>query len=299
VTSKIALCSLIAMRTCLAIAAWLLLGGRALAQSPNPAEDAFEKGRLLAQATLYARACAAFELSQRLDPQFGTLFNLAGCYVNTGKIATAWTLYKGLSRSDINAERRLVAAELVTQLGPQVPTVRVRVPLDQQSSDLRVFVGGTEVTSLLDVDIPFDAGRYVILATRPGYAVVRRDLDLKAKQVATVDVMFEREPVPIPGALRRPGRGAAVGKVMIATSAGLVAFGLVAGWRWYVNDAASPEVSNHATGWATTSAVSLLLGITDAVVGVNVLINARRSHRVRAAPVVGAGTAALTVSGAF
>jgi hypothetical protein len=287
------------MRTRLAIAVWLLFGGSALAQSPNPAEEAFEKGRQLAQAELYDRACAAFELSQRLDPQFGTLFNLAGCYTDTGKIAKAWILYKELSRSDTNAERRSLAAKLATQLGPQVPTVRVRVPLDQQSSDLRVFVGGTEVTSLLDVGIPFDAGRYVILATLPGYAVSRRELDLKAKQVATVDVVLERAPAVIPAASRPHGEEITAGKVMIATGAGLVAFGLVAGWRWYVNDGASPPASDRATTWFGTSVGSLLLGIADTAVGVDLFISARRSHRLRAAPVAGAGTAALAVSGAF
>src|SRR6185436_20903323 len=104
------------MRAVIAIAILLALGGEGRAQSAKAAEEAFEKGRKLMAARSYADACAAFELSQRLDPQYGTQFNLAGCYAELGKIATAWKLYSELAGSDKNATRRARAGELAAQL---------------------------------------------------------------------------------------------------------------------------------------------------------------------------------------
>ena len=77
------------MRVVIATAIVLGLGGVARAQSVKAAEEAFEKGRELMEAKSYADACAAFELSQRLDPQYGTQYNLAGCYAAQDKIVAA------------------------------------------------------------------------------------------------------------------------------------------------------------------------------------------------------------------
>jgi len=294
--------SLIAMRLPIAIAAWLLLGAEALAQPPSPAEEAFEKGRLLTEAARHAQACAAFELSQRLDPQFGTLYNLAECYVNTGKIATAWRLYRELSLSDSNAERRSSSAELATKLEPRVSKVRVRVPVEQQSSDLRVFVGTTEVTSLLDVEIPFDAGRYVVFAVRTGYPLFRREIDLKSEQVSSVDVVLERKPVSN-SVESEPSASGIKAKITLGAGVGLLGFAAFAGWRWYVNknagDLGSSASADRAAHWGLISRISLMCGLGTSVVGSALLFKSSESRPVRVAPAVGSGSASLVVSGVF
>ena len=53
----------------------------------------FDRGRELLKQHSYQEACAAFENSQQLDPQFGTLYNLAECSTQLGKLATAWLAY--------------------------------------------------------------------------------------------------------------------------------------------------------------------------------------------------------------
>ena len=288
------------MRAGMAIAVWLSIPGPAVAQSSSPAEEAFEKGRLLADRGHHDRACAAFELSQRLDPQFGTLFNLAGCYASSGKIATAWSLYRDLGRSDSNPERRSRAAELAAELSTRVPTIQVRVPAEQRSPELRVFIGPIEVTWLLDVEIPFDVGRHVISASLPGYLPFRREIDLQSK--VSLDVTLVPELAPVPSVWVRPKKRSA-DKITLAAGGGLVAFGLVAGWRWYVNDSASDEMSSGTSAradlWAVISTVSLVAGAGTAVVGGALLIQSRKPREVRVAPAAGAGAASLVVSGAF
>jgi hypothetical protein len=289
------------MRAGMAIAVWLSIPGLAVAQSSSPAEEAFEKGRLFADRGHPDRACAAFELSQRLDPQFGTLFNLAGCYASIGKIATAWSLYRGLARSDSNAERRSRAVELAAELSTRVPTIQVRVPAEQRSPELRVFVGPIEVTWLLDVEIPCDAGRHVISASLPGYLPFRREIDLQSK--ASVDVMFEREPAPLSGGGVRANKTRSAGKITLAAGVGLVAIGLVAGWRWYVNDPdfhdTSSASSTRANEWAMISAFSLVSGVGATAFGGVLMIQSRKPREVRVAPAAGAGAVSLVVSGAF
>jgi hypothetical protein len=251
------------------------------------------------EANLHAQACAAFELSQRLDPQLGTKFNLAGCYVHLGKIATAWQLYKELSRSDSNAQRRAEAARLVTELEPRVPKVRVRARGDQLSPDLRVFVGSTEVTSLLDADIPFDPGRHVISASSPGYLRFRREIAVQAEEAASVEVSLHREPAPSSEPVVPPKRSARriAGTIMLATGTGLAAFGAVAGWRWHVN--AEAGESDRATAWAAVSGLALASGVTGAIVGGSLLTAPSSSGALHVAPAVGSSSASLLVNGAF
>lgn len=296
------------MRACIAVVVGLTSEQVAQAESQppasqNPAEAAFEKGRLLVESGFYEQACAAFKLSQRLDPQFGTLFNLAGCYVLMGKIATAWQLYKELSRSDSKAQRREEATRLATELEPRIPRVQVGVRIDQQSPALRVFVGDTEVTSLLDVDIPFDPGHYILLANSPGYPSFRRRIYVHPEQGASVIVELEREPEPIAEpAVSEPASSRVGAKIMFATGVGLMGFGAFAGWRWYANKelgAVDDDARARASLWAGTTALSFVLGMGGISIGGVLLAAPRRSQALRVAPAVGSDAASVLVNGTF
>jgi hypothetical protein len=66
-----------------AIAVCVVIGSAGAARAGGPeaaaAEEAFDKGREQMKAGLYEEACASFDQSERLDPQIGTLYNLASC----------------------------------------------------------------------------------------------------------------------------------------------------------------------------------------------------------------------------
>jgi len=95
----------------------LAIGSPARAQpSVASATAQFDRGRVLMKEKKYGEACAAFELSHKLDPQSGTLYNLADCYTHTGKLASAWAAYRDLAQRDANLPRRKQSAKLAAAL---------------------------------------------------------------------------------------------------------------------------------------------------------------------------------------
>ena len=131
------------------------------------AEDTFASGRELMKQGKYAAACAAFEQSQRLDPQFGTQYNLAGCYDKLGKIATAWNLYREIVRRDSNSVRKAKAGELAEALAGRVP--RLKLVLSQKPDGVQVVLNGADASALIGAETPVDFGRYTVTATAAGY----------------------------------------------------------------------------------------------------------------------------------
>lgn len=148
--------------------------GSAHAQ-PRPASPAssaagalFDKGRQYLAAGKYAEAGAAFERSQQLDPQLGTLFNLATCHAHLGKLATAWGEFHDIAQRDPNRTRRATAAREADRLAPRLP--RLVIKLDPPVADATVTSNDVDVGALLGVESPVDLGDYAIVARAPGYA---------------------------------------------------------------------------------------------------------------------------------
>jgi len=150
----------------------------ALAQSLAKAADAtFQLGRKLMKEQQYLAACNAFEQSQRLDPLAGTQYNLANCYVEIGKLATAQTMYRELLRTDKNVQRRADVAERMTQMAPRVP--RLKLSLIGRPTDVNVLMNGQDVNALVGIEVPLDFGIYTIVAGAPGYADWRKSVEVK------------------------------------------------------------------------------------------------------------------------
>src|ERR1051325_9814246 len=94
------------------IAVSLLVCGVAAAQPSDStalAEQLFNEGRALAKANNWTAACPKFEQSLRYDPALGTRLNLATCYEKTGRLASAWSLYResaGFAAKEGGTKRR-------------------------------------------------------------------------------------------------------------------------------------------------------------------------------------------------
>jgi hypothetical protein len=141
--------------------------GVAQAQNKAAGEAAFQKAKKLQADGKMAEACDAFEQSQKLDAQLGTQYNLARCWENLGKLASAWGEYTELAAKDTNPGRRADSEKRVKALAPRLDklalTVKARTP------GLAISRDGTDVTLLVDVDTPIDPGTYVFKATAQGY----------------------------------------------------------------------------------------------------------------------------------
>jgi tetratricopeptide (TPR) repeat protein len=132
----------------------------------NPADDAFKKGRELRKQQKWAEACAAFEESQRLDPQLGTQFNIAECDAKLGKLATALALYKEIAKRDTNATRKAAATDLAQKLEPRVP--KLQIQLAPKVAGVTVTINGTPASEPSAAQL-VDFGSYEIVATAPGF----------------------------------------------------------------------------------------------------------------------------------
>jgi tetratricopeptide (TPR) repeat protein len=162
--------------------------------APNKAaEETFARGRELLKQGKYAAACAEFEQSQRLDPQLGTQYNLAGCYDQLGKLATALTLYREIVRRDANAARKAKASESARALELRVP--RLKLVLPQRPEGLRVIMNGADASGLIGVDTPIDFGRYTVTATAAGYRTWHKTVEI-AQDGRVVSVVIDLQRAP-------------------------------------------------------------------------------------------------------
>ena len=172
----------------LVVAAILVAGTSAYAQSQKTAAAfAFKKGKELMNAGKVAEACDAFEQSEKLDPQLGTQYNLARCFEQQGRLASAWINYTELAAKDTNAGRRADADKRAQSLEPKLTKMLVRATRAPKGTT--VTLDGVDVTMLIGVESPIDAGAHTIVATPPSGAPWSAQIEFAGEgRTVTVDV---------------------------------------------------------------------------------------------------------------
>lgn len=198
--------------------AWSLIFGTSLLVVEAPAkaqssptstvaEDLFHRGKEKMYAKAFAEACPLLAESYRLAPAGGTLQNLAICYEETGKWASAYVSFqslKAMSSGDRpRPERVALAQEHLATLGPRVSRTRVRLPATVQS--VEVTIDGVRLSdAVLAAGIPVDPGKHELVAQASGRTtykttfevpVAGKELDLvipelaQSKSSATADAL--------------------------------------------------------------------------------------------------------------
>lgn len=255
------------------------IGGQAIASPAAPAEAAFETGMTLMDQGDYAGACVSFELSQRLDPRYGTELNLAVCYVRLNKFYAGWKLYRDVAAGDRDRQRAARAARAAREIWPRIPKLRLRALT--RDSGLRVTVDAVDMTALVDSDIPLEVGDHVIEASLSGKRSIHQEMVLESGEDRAVDLAFEPGP-PAPRdtplvAVPRPTSSARTSWswVVIGSGGALVASGLAAGWHartlnHRAHDAcqigqcddpvSANNVHNSAVNWGNFATVTVALG---------------------------------------
>jgi len=182
----------------LALAALTASAERARAAEPTAADRAaaealFRDARKLMRSKDYATACRKLEESQRLDPQGGTLLNLAVCHAREGRTASAWVEFQEAMEVARQAKRndrvRLAKREL-KQLEKQLSRLTIEVPEASRLSGLTVHRGmDTLGEGAWGTAVPVDPETEIALEVEaPGYESWKLTVSLRPEEQKTVVV---------------------------------------------------------------------------------------------------------------
>jgi len=316
------------------VASVVVAASPAFAQSPQ-ATELFKEGRDLMKAGHYVEACSKFAQSQDMDPQLGTLFNLAQCDEKIGKLATALALYREVVAKDSNAKRKAMAAEFQSKLEPKVPKLVVQVA--KPPASLVVTLDGPTGAKPIDANLPIeiDLGEYTVIARADGFrelsTKIQIDTEGETKTVPinlalvhgeeSVQVVKPQPPQPKdepPAEIAPVSHRARNGKLVLigggALVVGGVVFGALAQGAW--NDAkgvcggtlcpTQPQVDlaeshvNDARTYGNVSTGLVVGGAVVAAVGVYLWLTAPSDeHAVRVGASSAGGTTTLSLAGRF
>jgi hypothetical protein len=257
----------------------------------------FARGRELMKAKKYEEACAAFAQSQQLDPQFGTLYNLAQCQEHIGKLASAWTAFRQVALSDTNGDRKAAASAEAKALEPRVPKIVIVVPRPRDGMSVTL----DDDAVVVGLAAPIDLGAHEVSATAAGGASFDKTFDVsKEASTTTIEVTFEgpdpdgdgdsRTPPPPPPQVETsplPARDGRTTPKLVAVGGGVVAIGGLAVGVVALHDFGVAKDRNDAALSRTSvqlgdlSTGLVIAGVVAAGVGVYLW---RRGPRLSVAP---------------
>jgi hypothetical protein len=170
------------------VMAWAAAGRAAQPDAPRatPADVAaaqalFEQGRALMAKGRASDACPKFEESQHLDPALGTQFNLASCYEQLGKLASAYALFTQVAataRATGQQERDTVARARAEAVKPRLTKLAIFVPADS-AKQLRVERDGVEIgEAQWGFAVPVDPGPHRVRAFGAGLGEWSLEVDI-------------------------------------------------------------------------------------------------------------------------
>ena len=140
-----------------------MLAGTAHAESK--ADKLFAKGKKLLAQKKFDEACKAFEESDELDTGIGTKLNVARCYEEWGKLATALRWYQDAEQmakdhKDARAEK---IKGLEEAIDGDVPRLTIKAGESVDTSGLTLDGAATKVNEAL----PVDPGAHELVWTTP------------------------------------------------------------------------------------------------------------------------------------
>ena len=185
------------MRTFGCLVVVLLLARPAFAQKVE-ADAAFQRGRALMDKGEIAQACVEFEASMRFEAQMGTLYNLALCHEQLGKVATAYSEFKELSVNDPNKARGKDAAKHAKALEPKL--TKMHLVVKEPVEGLTITRDGLDVTVFVNQEVPVDPKEYTFIANAPKHDA--QTITLALDKPGTIDVVIP--PLTATGDIQQP-----------------------------------------------------------------------------------------------
>ena len=292
--------------------AWLMTTSQAHADKMTDAEELFRRAKTLMAERKHRDACPLLEESQKLDPQMGTLLNLAICHENVGKVASAWGEFRAVeqqARAANREDRVKLARERAAKLEPRLSRLKIVVPSDAKVAGLVVKIDGEAKGEPLWAGVAVDPGTRTVEASAPGKKAVA--LEVKVDDEGAVvpvtipkledEVVAKPNPIPDLGdgadAARdeefaanrsRKTTGFVIGGIGVATMAAGGVFGVLA----LVNDsdaaAACPQpcvagsnpartaddTTDRALVFANVANVVIPIGLVAAAIGGYMILTA-------------------------
>jgi len=171
------------------------------------ADKLFEDGRKYLATKEYALACTAFEQSQESDPAIGTQLNIALCYEEWGKTASAYRAYlEAVQLAKLKSDKRAKGAQdKADELAPKVPHVQLEVPDDADVGAVFLLDGKELDRARLADDLLVDPGTHVVEVRISGQPPKKTVIDLKAGERRRVAVEIPK-PVAKPAEVRTSPR---------------------------------------------------------------------------------------------
>lgn len=279
-----------------------IMGSASVAVAEPTTEDRalattlFREAKSLLEDNRVPEACRKLEESERLDPQPGTLLNLAVCHEREGKSATAWVELRQsrvFAERDGRDDRLALIDEHLRALEPKLSKIVIVVPAGADRTDFEVTLDERLVRRpAWGSQIPVDPGAHRIVAKAGGKKPSQRDVTVRGDaEVQTVTLApLEDEPsaTPPPGRQpivppevprtehTRPDRTAAY----VAGGIGLagIVIGSVAGMRAIVKHRDAPactsqpcpdsvDANDSAKTAADVSTVAFSIGVVSLAVG--------------------------------
>ena len=168
------------------------ISAHAQGRDPAAAQALFDQARSLMEAGRYEEACSKLAESQRLDSGVGTQFNLAVCYEQQGKIASAWATFlevASIASASGQQARASAATRRASMLESRLPRLKLTVPQEAQVAGLEIkrdgaIVGGAQ----WEMALPVDPGEHLIELTAPGRKALTRSVSASAGVVTTFTV---------------------------------------------------------------------------------------------------------------
>jgi serine/threonine-protein kinase len=143
----------------------------------------FDEGRRLMTDGQYDQACPKLAESLRLVPGAGTRFNLAECYERSGKLASAWLLYREVTAEmarERDKDREQASRARMQALEPRVS--KLQIDVKARIDGLTVARNGRPVGEpLWGTPVPVDPDSYAVDVSAPGHTRRRYKVQVAAE----------------------------------------------------------------------------------------------------------------------
>jgi tetratricopeptide (TPR) repeat protein len=153
------------------------------AQQKAAAEALFDEGKQLLSQGQFESACKRFEQSQEIDPGVGTLLYLGDCYERSGKVASAWAIFREASSAALAAgqgERSRIADERSRKLSLNLSKIVLLVPQEDRVTGFELLLDGRVLSpALFAVPFPVDPGQHELTARAPGRVTWSNVVEIK------------------------------------------------------------------------------------------------------------------------